>query len=628
MRLLHSGRYEGTVVQPARELLPRQPAPEPIPRPSPSYLPVLLVVALALRVWGIGYGLPWLNRYFFETDEGAIINLAMAFGSGDLNPHSFNNPPLFMYLLFGLYGLFFVAGRLIGLFGGAADFAAFYFSHLTPFYLLGRGLSAALGVASVYLAYRLGCRLYGPRVGTLGALFLTVAPLHVDLSHQVKVDVAAVFFMLLALASGARLLASGVSTRRGRLACLLAGTCAGLAAATKYQDGFVALSLVVAIVAPCLRARLRAAQIARDPSPATHHPSPVLSSLISHLTLLTTAAAVGFTIGNPFGVANPGLFLRSLAGLSEEVSLTSRAHAWNWLPPHLLDLSDPNVLGLPLLALLLAGLGHALWRRTAADLFLAATPLGLYPFLSLPAYAHSRERFLLPLLPPLCLLGARALVALSAGLPRVVPLLLASVAMAPALAADVQHDVLASHKTTTVLAREWIERHVPAGSAVLMDPKQVPQLTFTPQALQRRLAIHDIPRRSLLLPSRREVLETDPGTRGRLAALKDRALTSDGVPYDLYLLLNADEQVLQPEQDYYALGIDTLRQRYGIRYVVLSAASFEYFLADPPLDDRGTHPVARAFYESIFIRWRPMLDLSPNAFTRPGPRILVYRLDD
>jgi len=137
-----------------------------------------------------------------------------------------------------------------------------------------------------------------------------------------------------------------------------------------------------------------------------------------------------------------------------------------------------------------------------------------------------------------------------------------------------------------------------------------------------KLAIHDIPRRSLLLPSRREVLETDPATRGRLAALKDRALTTTGRAYDLYLLLNSDEQVLQ--EDDYAMGIDALRQRYKIRYVVLSSANFDYFMADPPLDERGPHPVARAFYQSIFDRWKPVGEFDPHPFTRPGPRILIY----
>ena len=64
----------------------------------------VLFFAVALRLIGIGYGLPAV----FNSDEPHIVNTAVSFGSGDFNPHRFKYPTLWMYLLFFVYGIYFV----------------------------------------------------------------------------------------------------------------------------------------------------------------------------------------------------------------------------------------------------------------------------------------------------------------------------------------------------------------------------------------------------------------------------------------------------------------------------------------------------------------------------------------
>ena len=61
---------------------------------------LLLILAFAffLRIWGVHFGLP----YAYHADEPIVIHHALAYGSGDLNPHFFNIPPLVSYLLFAL----------------------------------------------------------------------------------------------------------------------------------------------------------------------------------------------------------------------------------------------------------------------------------------------------------------------------------------------------------------------------------------------------------------------------------------------------------------------------------------------------------------------------------------------
>ena len=114
----------------------------------------LLLVALALRLWGIHYGLPWL---FYFHDEPQVVLRALRFGTGDLNPHFFIWPgTLLLWLAFFAYGGLFAFGTLAGWWHGAAAFGAAYFRDPTAFYLLARLESVAFGVWSVWLALQLG----------------------------------------------------------------------------------------------------------------------------------------------------------------------------------------------------------------------------------------------------------------------------------------------------------------------------------------------------------------------------------------------------------------------------------------------------------------------------------------
>ena len=56
----------------------------------------ILALAFLVRIVGIQFGLPNL----YHADEPIIVNHAMAYGTGDFNPHFFKIPPLVSYLLF------------------------------------------------------------------------------------------------------------------------------------------------------------------------------------------------------------------------------------------------------------------------------------------------------------------------------------------------------------------------------------------------------------------------------------------------------------------------------------------------------------------------------------------------
>ena len=137
----------------------------------------LCVLALGLRMHALNYGLPDV----LNPDEIPILNRALAFGKGSLNPKNFLYPTLYFYALFVWEALFFVVGRLGGLFHTIGDFERMFFTDHSPHVLAGRALTATCGVLTVAAVYRFGARLFDRATGTVAALFLAVAPLAVRL---------------------------------------------------------------------------------------------------------------------------------------------------------------------------------------------------------------------------------------------------------------------------------------------------------------------------------------------------------------------------------------------------------------------------------------------------------------
>ena len=100
-------------------------------------LALVLAVGLALRDWSVSYGLPDL----YHPDEPRIVERAVRFHQGDLNPRFFNWPSLYMYVMAGVYGLVFGASS-----GGVAGAFA---RDPALFYLVGRLVTALFGTATV-----------------------------------------------------------------------------------------------------------------------------------------------------------------------------------------------------------------------------------------------------------------------------------------------------------------------------------------------------------------------------------------------------------------------------------------------------------------------------------------------
>ena len=212
----------------------------------------------------LGYGLPAV----YNPDEVAIMNRALGLGQNDLNPHNFLYPTLYFYALFVWEGLWFVVGRVAGVFDSLADFERAFFVDPTSIYLAGRAADALVAACRRSCAtWRLGARLFGRTAGVGGRAAarrraaggarraLRQARRAGDAAHR---------------AGASSPLAVGDRRRRGTRgdAGCSAGALAGLAMSTHYYAVFLAVpwrSLALLPAAPSDRADERvSARVARS----------------------------------------------------------------------------------------------------------------------------------------------------------------------------------------------------------------------------------------------------------------------------------------------------------------------------------------------------------------------------
>src|SRR6476469_8361836 len=106
-----------------------------------ALLLTICALAVGLRVLALGYGLPAT----YNPDETPILNRALAFAKGDLNPHNFLYPSLYFYALFAWEILFYLAGRIAGLYHSVDDFQREFFTDPSRLFLAGRALTTAFG---------------------------------------------------------------------------------------------------------------------------------------------------------------------------------------------------------------------------------------------------------------------------------------------------------------------------------------------------------------------------------------------------------------------------------------------------------------------------------------------------
>src|SRR3954471_8584189 len=117
----------------------------------------IVLIAAVVRFWGLRFGLPYTNA---RPDETIVIDVSLAFLRGNLRPVFYDYPWFYMWSLTGLYLLYYLWGRVIGMFSSVADLVASWRVRWAPFFLIPRTVTAVMGVATIWPVYRIGRRLW------------------------------------------------------------------------------------------------------------------------------------------------------------------------------------------------------------------------------------------------------------------------------------------------------------------------------------------------------------------------------------------------------------------------------------------------------------------------------------
>ncbi|HET9369112.1 MAG TPA: glycosyltransferase family 39 protein [Vicinamibacterales bacterium] len=554
-------------------------------------------LGLWLRLIGLRYGLPAV----YNPDEVAIMNRAMAFGTGQFNPHNFVYPTFYFYALFIWEGLTFGFAWLATWVNSPSEFERSFWVDPTLIYTSGRLLSVICGVLTLFVVARLGTRLFGRRTGLIAAGLLAVAPIAVRDAHYVKHDVPVTFLIVLTVAAAASLLIDDYR-HATRGAWMRAGVLAGLAMSTHYYAIFVALPIVVAAIFGSRRGtRLRT---------------------LGYLALAGAVAALTFFAGSPFLLVEPMTAWRDIVANREIVMDGAVAPGGPFASSsRYLYLLLLDGLGWPAGIAAVAGVGVALWRHWRRGLLLLAFPTA---FLAFIANTVPASRYLNPLLPFAAITAAIAIVAVAErakgwGLAACIGV--TALAGAPALGASIRAGAFFRQADTRTLAHEMIVREVPAGATVLVQPYSVP-LRPTRESLIEGLRANLGSEDKATVKFRRQLeLKPYPAPAWRLIWLGTGGLDAEKIYVPLEAVNGPDP--LAPlrarKVQYVVLKYNAEESATAALRAALAASGRLLATFAPYREDAGGQPAPAPFLHNTDAR----IDA---ALARPGPPIEVWQI--
>jgi 4-amino-4-deoxy-L-arabinose transferase-like glycosyltransferase len=402
---------------------------------------LILAAAAAARLWYLTAGIP--NAV--GIDEPQVIDRAIRIlRTGDWNAHIFDYPTLVIYFHACVAIARFLWGALAGQWRSLDGFT------VAAIYATGRFAAAMVGVATVWLTYRLGVELGSRPVALLAAAQLAVWPLHVRESHFILTDVPMTALTTLTVWLSARAMRRGTVQAYG-----CAGAACGLAAAAKYNGG---IAIVAVLAAWLLGGR-------RQP-----HRRWTLAAALG-------AAAVAFLAAAPYTLLDMPGFLNGFAVQFSRFAAPAgpAGPAWLLYVKHLSPAWARFTIPLAL-----AGMVVLLWHRRTRRASVPAIVFAVAYFYVLASHTPVFGRYALPLVPMLAVfLSAAALEAVAAAgrlrwmrHPVWRPLLTAAILglLLGLPGAESVRWLDQSHRADTrTLAADWLSAHAPAGARVAVE---------------------------------------------------------------------------------------------------------------------------------------------------------------
>jgi len=557
-------------------------------------------VGLWLRLNGLGFGLPAV----YNMDEVAIMNRALAFGTGDLSPHNFLYPTFYFYALFAWQGLTFVTGWVMGWWDSVAAFQREFFVDPSRLYWSGRLLSTLCGVATIAAVAGLASRLFGRTAGAIAALVMAIMPIAVMDAHYVKHDVPVTLLIVLV-----HLWLARVVTTEGRARMkdvLVTGALAGLAMSTHYYAVLVALPVGAVLLS---------------------QPGVTWTNRLRDGVTAGAAATVLFLMASPFLLPE---WQTAWIDITQNQAIvmgraTENRGMFDGLGRYMTMIWEHGLRFSQLLPIV-TGLILA-WQRPRRGMLVTLFPV---TFLLFIANTVPATRYLNPVLPFLAI-GAGVLITIIAtGIKSrkwqaVIVAAFTLSQVTRGLEYSLTMGSFFKQTDTRTLARQWIETEIPAGASVLIQPYSVP-LRMSREGLVEALR-HTLgsEAQASIKFQQQLALSPYPSPAYRTIYLGDGGLDKDKIyvsPREF-----DREATLAPLR---ALGVQyVVLKRYNVPDASLASldralasggrivATFSPYRSDV---DQGQLATVPPFLHNTDARLDP-------ALARPGPVIEIWRID-
>ena len=414
---------------------------------------LILLGGLIVRLWGVGYGLP----YIYHPDENRQIldSLGMAQRRSIL-PEDLSYPALHKYLILLVSAVYFSVGKVMGWFSSPSDFAVRFFTFETNIFLLSRLLSVVGGMVVGVVVYKMGKRLWGYLAGIIG-LLLSMFMFHL-IQHS-QWAIADIFLALFTTLSFYYIILStkgGENLRELNLACLFVG----LAISTKPQGLFLLIPLMLSqifVLTDGLKTGMTDFIRKRLPSVMILFFASLFGNLMwifnfssayEKFTMLSQVAQVGISSKKPF---ETGFF-----------------HMVVWFIKDLVR--QEELIGI----VLVGGILYAIIKRTREDILLLSY-LTIY-FLSIRNWAIRYLHLFVAFFPLLCVFGGRFLSDIFRTTrvrnAVIVPVLI--LIIVPSLYDIVRASIKKTNTDTRLMAKMWIEENIKEGTTIAMDWYEFP----------------------------------------------------------------------------------------------------------------------------------------------------------
>lgn len=407
---------------------------------------LFIIIGCIVRYWGINFGLPHLDC---RPDELVVVNIALKFGTGDLNPHFFRYPTFYMYFISFFYGVYYLLGRVSGKYALLQDFVSEAVINRTNFFLIDRYISAFFGVATIYVVYKLTKSLFDDDTGLVSSFLMSLAYLHVRDSHFGVTDVFMTFLVMCSIFYIIKCYKDGNIKNY-----IFAGIFGGLAMSTKYNGLLVIIPIFIVHYLNIFNEKLRFVKLFLD----------------KRILFFIGVFVIAFLFGTPFALLDYNKFISDVLFEMRHLHIghgIDLGIGW-W---YHLKFSLFLGLGWSLFFLSLVGIFVLMKKDIRKALILFSFPLCYYVLMG---RGHSVfVRYVIPLIPFLCITAGLFITAISAKIlfkfkkyKYLLMWSLAIFAVLPSVNNIINFDKLLTKKDNRLIVADWINEHIPGGSSI------------------------------------------------------------------------------------------------------------------------------------------------------------------